>query len=82
MIEIADASDAMQTWRLTTCPRKYVTEVVDAVNLAQLAESHLPVAGGVMEQCSWWVDLWMTFKGDMNQIEVDKSERERSKWRM
>lgn len=82
MLEIADTDDAMTTWKLTECPRRFVADIVDAVNLAQLGESHLPVAGGVMEQCSWWVDLWMTLKSDMNQVEADKAERERGRWRM
>lgn len=82
MLEIASTEDAMQTWKLTQCPRRFVADIVDAVNLAQLAEAHLPITGGVMEQCSWWVDLWMTLKSDINQVEADKAERERARWRI
>lgn len=76
-MEITDLEDEYETWKLTECPRQYVADIVDAVNLAQLADSHLPVSGGVLEQSAWWVGCYMALRSDMNQIEADKIDRER-----
>jgi len=73
---IADERDASESWILGECPRRFASEVVDAVNLAQMAEHHLPCGGGVMDQAAWWVDVWMAFKSDCSQIDADKAERE------
>ena len=76
-LEIQDVSDPSKTWSLTQCPRQFTAEIVDAVNLAQIAERHLPIAGGILDQSAWWVDCYMALKSDMNQIETDRLERER-----
>jgi len=76
-LEIADFEDEYSTWKLAECPRQYVADIVDAVNLSQLADSHLPVSGGMLDQSAWWLSCFMALKSDMNQIENDKIERER-----
>lgn len=78
-IEIQDHDDPYKTWQLNECPRKYAQELVDAVNMSQLAKYHLPVEGGLLDQAAWWVDCWMALQSDLNQIEFDKHERERRK---
>jgi len=75
-LEIADFEDVYSTWKLAECPRQYVADIVDAVNLSQLADSHLPTAGGVLDQSAWWVECWLAFRSDSNQIESDKIRRE------
>ena len=76
-LEIADFEDVYSTWKLAECPRQYVADIVDAVNLSQLADSHLPVSGGMLDQSAWWLSCFMALKSDMNQIENDKIDRER-----
>jgi hypothetical protein len=76
-IEIQDHDDPYKTWKLTECPRKFTQEIVDAVNMAQLAKHHLPSPGGLLDQSAWWMDCWMSLQSDLNQIEADKQERER-----
>lgn len=81
MIEIEDDADAMTTWRLAECPRVFTRDIVEAVNAAQLAESHLPIAGGTLDQAAWWIELWMSLKNNINRIEYDRAERERNRGR-
>jgi hypothetical protein len=64
-------------WTLAECPRRFVQEIVDEVNLAQLADNHLPATGGVLDQSAWWVELWLAFRSDCSQIDQDRIERER-----
>lgn len=74
--EIEVEQDEGGTFFVNECPRRFCSGIVDAVNLSQLADKHLPVSGGVMDQASWWVDCWMALKADMNRIEVEKQQRE------
>ena len=75
-LEIEDIEDPMTAWKLTQCPKRFTADVVEEVNLAQLADSHLPTAGGVLDQSAWWVECWLAFRSDSNQIESDKIRRE------
>ncbi|RLS22130.1 MAG: hypothetical protein DWH72_01345 [Planctomycetota bacterium] len=78
-IEIENPSDPDSAWIIDQCPRRYVQEIVDEINLAQLADSHLPISGGVLDQSSWWVECWMAFRSDCSQIDQDIAGRERSR---
>jgi hypothetical protein len=80
-IEIEDDADAMTTWKLSQCPREYSREIVESVNAAQLAETHLPVAGGTLDQSAWWIELWLAFKSNVNRIEYERAEREKRRGR-
>lgn len=75
-LEIEDIGDPMTSWNLTQCPKRFTADVVEEVNLAQLADSHLPTTGGVLDQSAWWVECWLAFRSDSNQIESDKIRRE------
>lgn len=79
-LDVVDPLDPAKSWPLTQCPREFVAEIVDEVNFAQLAEHHLPAAGGLLEQSAWWVDLWMALKSDCSQIDNEKAEREARKY--
>lgn len=63
-------------FQLRECPRKFCSDMIDAVNLSQLGEHHMPAVGGVMDQAAWWVDCWMAVRSDMNRIEFEKQQRE------
>jgi hypothetical protein len=80
VLEIADETDPLGTWRLAQCPRRFVADIVDEINMAQLADQHLPVEGGVMDQAAWWVNCWLAFKSDCSQIDQDKLDRERGRY--
>jgi len=76
-LEIADPDDIDKTWQLSECPRRMVQDIVEEINLAQMADAHLPCSGGVMDQDAWWVQLWMTFRSDCSEIESDQIKRAR-----
>jgi hypothetical protein len=54
-----------------------VQDIVEEINLAQMADCHLPCSGGVMDQAAWWVNLWMTFRSDSSEIENEQLRRAR-----
>ncbi len=63
-------------FRLTSCGRKFVGgEMVRAINLANMADRHLPAAGGLLEQSAWFVDLWQTMGSEQALIDADRIER-------
>jgi len=47
-LEIAGIEDVDETWQLSECPRRFVNGIVDEINLAQMADEHLPCSGGVL----------------------------------
>lgn len=81
VIEIESSEDRSQFWKLTECPKRFTRDIVDAVNAAQLADSHLPVAGGTLDQSAWWIALWQTFRQSVNRIESESIEREQRRVR-
>jgi hypothetical protein len=63
-------------FRLTTCGHKYVGgEIIKAINLASLADRHLPSAGGLLDQSAWFLDLLTMFQGEQNRIDAERIER-------
>ena len=66
-------------FRLTSCGRRYIgNELVRALNLAALADKHLPSAGGLLDQSAWFIDLWTTFQNEQNRIDAERIERANS----
>lgn len=59
------------------CPRKYIgAEITEAVNVASLCGNGiLPVAGGLMDQSAWFVNVWNQLQHDQNEIESDLAEK-------
>ena len=59
------------------CPRKSVGwEMTQAINLASYAsKGFLPVAGGILDQSAWFVDVWTTLDGEQNKIDAEMAER-------
>lgn len=49
-----------------------------AINLAGYAsKGHLPVAGGLLDQSAWFVDVWSTLESDQSRIDAEQAERRR-----
>lgn len=61
------------------CPRKFVgAKLIDAINVAGMcADGLMPAPGGIMDQSSWFIDLWSTLRSEENMIELEKLERKR-----
>lgn len=62
---------------LSECPRTYVgNELTEAINVASLCgEGVLPVAGGLLDQSSWFLSLWQSLKSEESKIEAEQMER-------
>lgn len=67
------------TMELSQCPRQYIGgELTDAINAATLCEGGIwPVAGGLLDQSSWFVDLQQQLTRDTNRIKSEQFERAR-----
>jgi len=61
------------------CPRQVIGwEMTQAINLANYASKGLmPVAGGVMEQSAWFLEMLSTLESDQNKIDSERAERNR-----
>jgi hypothetical protein len=44
--------------------------------MASLADKHLPTAGGMLDQSSWFIDLWISLQNDSNKIESERIKGE------
>jgi len=52
-----------------------------AINLMGLCEKgHLPQAGGLIDQPSWFISAWQLLLGEQNGIENERQEKERAKY--
>lgn len=54
------------------CCKKYVSSVARAINMASLADKHLPTAGGMLDQSAWFIDLWISLQNDSNKLESER----------
>lgn len=67
--------DGRGAWRLTSCPRKFVSELTRAANLLTLCEKgHLPIGGGLLDQSNWFMAFWQMFASETNRIDNEKIE--------
>ena len=59
------------------CSRDFVgPDMTQAINVAGLCEDGIfPTAGGLMDQSSWFIELWQQLRSDQNRIEADQRER-------
>ena len=59
------------------CSKDYVgQEIVTAINVAGLCTDGIfPVGGGLMDQPSWFIELWQQLRADENRIEADRLEQ-------
>jgi len=59
------------------CSREYVgDDLVYAINIAGLCSDGIfPTTGGLMDQSSWFIELWQQLRADENRIEADRMEQ-------
>jgi len=54
------------------CPRRYVGDLARFINLAGMCnDGLLPVAGGLLDQSAWFVELHQRLNGEQNRIESE-----------
>ena len=58
---------------ITVCARKYVDNyLVQAINMATMADRHLPQSGGILDQSAWFIELWTTLNNEQAKIDTEK----------
>ena len=63
-------------FRLAICARRYVQDIVAAVNIATHASAGLlPCAGGLLDQSAWFLDLLTAINNEQNRIDSERLER-------
>jgi hypothetical protein len=62
---------------LVECPRKFVPqEIFAAINMSTLAEKGLlPVAGGLLDQSSWYMELMHAMNSECAKVDAERAER-------
>ena len=65
---------------LSECPLENVgPELIEAINLAGMCgQSDWPIAGGLLDQSSWFLDLKRRLDSETNKIEAEDAEK---RWR-
>jgi hypothetical protein len=60
-------------FRLEQCGRNYIgSEILQAINLAAMADRHLPQAGGVLDQSAWFIEVWNALTNEQNRIDAER----------
>lgn len=68
---------------MTTCAYNFIPiDILEATTIASLAEHHLPTAGGLLDQSSWFLDFWSAFRNDVAKLEAEELERIRNRSRV
>ena len=61
---------------MTECPSNYIgPELIQDIRIITGSDTHLPVAGGLMDQSVWWFELREALKREENKIEHDRAKR-------
>lgn len=62
--------------RLDRCPRDIMGgEFIEACNVASISgKGDWPVAGGIYDQSTWFIDLYQKLKSATNRIEQESME--------
>lgn len=62
--------------RITECPSKYIgVELIHDLNVIAMCEGGvMPVAGGVLDQSPWFLNLKRTIDGDLKRIRDEKTK--------
>ena len=73
--EVCSECDGMGSVIISECPRKFVGhELTEAINMAELCGNGcLPVAGGLLDQSSWFLSVWQTLKSEIARIENERA---------
>jgi hypothetical protein len=49
--------------------------MIDAIRIATASEHHLPVAGGILDQSAWWLELKQRLQAEENRIQDEKDKK-------
>lgn len=50
-------------------------ELIEDIQIVGASETHLPVAGGLLDQSAWWFELRNVLQSEERRIEEDKRRR-------
>lgn len=60
-------------FEIVGCPKEYLGgDFIEAVNLATMSSVALPVAGGLMDQTPWFLQLVRTIDSECSRIEHEQ----------
>jgi hypothetical protein len=59
------------------CPREIIgASMIQNINLFTFAsQGLLPRSGGMLDQDAWFVDAWVHFQGDVQELEHEQRKR-------
>lgn len=63
-------------FRLTECARKYIKPIMRAANIGWTSEKgFLPMAGGLLDQSAWFLEMMNALTNDQNKLDAEAMER-------
>ena len=58
---------------MVECPRDYCRDLTDDINIASCAgKGFLPVAGGLLDQTNWFMQLWAAIDEEHAAIDAER----------
>lgn len=61
---------------LFECARTFTRELIRPMNMAIASDKgFLPVAGGLLDQSAWFLDLMTTLHNEQNKLDAEQAER-------
>ena len=68
--------DGRGHWVLDECPKQFVGDLAQEVNLAAVASKGImPIEGGLLDQSKWFFDFWQALENDQNRIDARRIDR-------
>ena len=61
------------TYLVTECPSKFIGQsLLHDIAVITSSEHHLPVAGGILDQSAWWIELRQALRNEEALIESER----------
>ena len=63
-------------FEVTECPTKYIgQELIQDIHVIGATDTHLPVAGGLLDQSAWWFELRGLLKLEEYRVQEEQNKR-------
>ena len=63
-------------FEVTECPTRYIgQELIQDIHVIGATDTHLPVAGGLLDQSAWWFELRGLLKLEEYRVQEEQNKR-------
>lgn len=63
-------------FKITQCPSTFIgQDLISDIQIVSASETHLPVAGGLLDQSAWWFELRSLLRSEEHRISEEQHKR-------